>query len=271
MTIAILDGPMGSQLSARGIATPPPGWSAYALERNPEMALAIHREYAQAGATVHTTNTFRTKRRTFPDRWRDLAGEAVRLARAGAGEGHRVAGSIAPLEDCYSPNLSPPDPGPKHAELAQALADLGVDILLCETFPHIDEALAATRAAVETGVETWTSFTAGPEANLLTPEQVDHGAREAARLGANAVLVNCIPIDRTREYVQRLQSAGVAFGAYANSGAQDENLGWSPGRDAAKRYADAAEQWVEAGATIVGGCCGTGPEHIAELSRRFRG
>src|SRR5512139_3194723 len=93
--ITILDGPMGSLLAARGIATPPPLWSAAALESAPAEVRRIHAEYAAAGATVHTANTFRTKRRQAGDAWRDLTRLAVRLAREAVPKTHLVAGSIA--------------------------------------------------------------------------------------------------------------------------------------------------------------------------------
>jgi S-methylmethionine-dependent homocysteine/selenocysteine methylase len=178
-----------------------------------------------------------------------------------------VAGSIAPLEDCYRPDLSPPDPRQEHREVARVLASAGVDILLCETFPHVAEGLIAVEEAALTGIETWASFTAGPEVNLLSPEEVEEASREAVRRGARAVLINCVPAAKTLEFVDRLATLGAPFGAYANAGAAEDGLGWeAPSKDAAARYARIAMSWVEAGATIVGGCCGTGPAHIAALS-----
>ena len=226
--ITTLDGPMGTELAARGVPTPLPAWSAGALDSHPDVVADIHRAYAAAGATVHTTNTFRTQRRLFPERWAELAHRAVRLTRDAVPAGHRVAGSLAPLEDCYSPERSPPDPGPEHRELARVLAQAGCDLLICETFPHLGEALAAVEQAVTTGLETWVAFTAGPEADLLTPGDVAAGARAAARLGAAAVLVNCVPATRTLPYVKALAGVGVPFGAYANAGAPDDAIGWRP-------------------------------------------
>ncbi|AUX28683.1 MULTISPECIES: homocysteine S-methyltransferase family protein [Sorangium] len=270
--IVVLDGPLGTELAARGVETPAPLWSAAALldARGCDVVRAIHRDYARAGATVHTANTFRTKRRQAGAAWAELLSRAVSLAREAVGEvdpRHRVAGSIAPLEDCYRPDLSPADARQEHRALAQALAAARVDVLLCETFPHVGEALVALEEAVATGVEAWVSFTAGPGADLLSPEDVGAAAREAAARGARAVLVNCTPATRTLEHVERLAACGVPFGAYANAGAEAEGLGWAEGqgRASAARYADLARGWIEAGATIVGGCCGTGPAHIAAL------
>jgi S-methylmethionine-dependent homocysteine/selenocysteine methylase len=266
--ITLLDGPLGTELAARGVPTPAPIWSAWALDQAPGVLRAIHRDYAAAGATVHTANTFRTKRRQVGADWERLARRAVSIAREAVPANHRVAGSLAPLEDCYRPDLSPADPRPEHRELARLLAAAGVDVILCETFPNVGEALVAVEEAVATGVETWVSFTAGPDAGLLSPEAVEEGAREAVRRGARAVLVNCTPATRSLPYVERLAEIGVPFGAYANAGLPSEGIGWSDTPDV-DRYADLAESWVRVGATLVGGCCGTGPGHIGALAARF--
>lgn len=265
----LLDGPMGTELAARGVATPAPGWSAWALDRAPEVVGDIHRAYAEAGATIHTANTFRTRRRAFPHDWERLARRAVSLAREAVPRAHRVAGSLAPLEDCYEPWNSPAEPRPEHRELALVLADAGVDLLLCETFPHVGEGLVAVEEAARTGVETWAAFTAGPRADLLTPEAVAEAARAAVDRGAAVVLVNCVPADRTLAYVERLQGIGVPFGAYANAGDAADGIGWGPTVDGPARYLHHVEAWVEAGASVVGGCCGTGPAHLAAVARRF--
>lgn len=267
----ILDGPMGTELLTRGVPTPLPLWSAAALRSAPDIVREIHASYAAAGANVHTTNTFRTKSRTADD-WETLARRAVQLAREGAPDG-RIAGSIAPLEDCYRPDLSPRNPEREHRELAEVLADAGCDLLLCETFPHVGEARAATRAAVATGLETWVSLTAGPANDLLTPTTFAEAARTLVDLGASAVLINCTPAVDTLPFVDALVGAvSVPIGAYANAGSIDDAMGWkAPLEPGVERYVSLASRWIEAGARIVGGCCGTGPAHVAALSMLTRG
>ncbi len=270
--LILLDGPMGTELSARGVPTPAPLWSAEANLTHPDVVAAIHRDYAAAGATVHTANTFRTKRRQAGDSWELLAQRAIEIARDSIPAGHRLAGSIAPLEDCYRPDLSPEASMARteHRELAQRLAALGADLLLCETFPHIGEALIAVEEAVATGLETWVAFSAGPNADLLRPEEIHAGALEAVRRGVRAVLVNCIPASKTRLFVEALGDVGVPFGAYANAGAFGEGLGFGFEKDGAPElYADYARTWIESGAEIIGGCCGTGPSHIQALAKAF--
>jgi S-methylmethionine-dependent homocysteine/selenocysteine methylase len=267
----ILDGPMGTELARRGTDMPPlalPAWSAAAVESAPQAIAAIHREYARAGATVHTANTFRCRRRAVGERWEELARQAVRIARASVPAGQRVAGSIAPLEDCYRPDLSPGVASrADHAAMARALVDSGVDLLLCETFPHPIEACVAVDAAVETGAETWVALTAGPDGSLMTPAAMRAAARSCVEAGARAVLVNCVAARRTLVYVRQLAGLGVPFGAYANAGEEADGMGWGAADDprAATAYASLARSWIDAGATLVGGCCGTGPAHIRAM------
>ncbi len=271
MNLTLLDGPIGTQLTARGVSTELPLWSAAAIDDSPETISEIHRDYASAGAVVHTANTFRTKRRTVGDDWQRLVRRAVKLARQTVGR-QRVAGSIAPLEDCYRPDLSPKQPRNEHRELARLLADTDCDLLLCETFPHVGEAIIAVEEAVETGLETWVSFTAGPDANLLSPQEIVRGAREAVGAGAAAVLVNCVPATDMLRFVGPLGQAdlGVPIGAYANAGSADDKIGWTAAaQPGAVAYAEFARQWFAAGATIIGGCCGTNPLHIAEIKKRL--
>lgn len=257
---------MGTELNARGIPTPLPGWSAHALETQPAMVQAVHRDYALAGASVHSSNTFRTHARQFPDTWRQLTERAIQLARAGLeGFDARLAGSMSPLEDCYRPELSPKRPQREHREMAQALHDFGVDQLLVETFSNPTEALVAVQAAVETGLPTWLALTPGPEANLLSVEELRRTSAAAVAIGAQAVLVNCVPAERVAEFLPGLQGLGVPFGAYANAGFADTEEGWTPRELSPAAYLELAALWRAQGATILGGCCGTGVEHIRSL------
>jgi S-methylmethionine-dependent homocysteine/selenocysteine methylase len=270
----LIDGPMGTELARRGIALDLPDWTAGALDRAPDIVAAIHLDYAAAGATVHTAATFRTQARTVGRRWESLARKAVLIAREQVTSGHRVAGSLAPLADCYRPDLSPGAGGrAEHRRLAVVLAEAGVDVLLCETFAHPGEAVVAVEECARTGVDTWIALTAGPDATLMTPETMRSAARDCVAAGAKAVLVNCTPATRTLAFVEALAGleAGLPFGAYANAGDLAEGIGWSADPAAASRaYGRLALEWVAAGATLIGGCCGTGPAHVAELSRLQR-
>ncbi len=268
----IVDGPMGTALAANGVDTKLPLWSAAALVDCPSRVAAVHRAEASAGATVHCTNTFRVQPRSFPHSYIERVTQAVSIARASIASTHRVAGSIAPLADCYRPDLSE---GAKadHRPLATALANAGCDILLCETFPHVEEGLAALAAARGTGKETWLSFTAGPDGDLMTPRALSRAAERAAIAGAGAVLINCVAATRTTPFVAALRDAlgdALPFGAYGNAGTIDDGVGWTSAPDPGPAaYAEIAARWVDLGATLIGSCCGTSSAHTAALAKRF--
>lgn len=278
----ILDGPMGTELGRRGVETPSPGWSAYAIESHPEVIVEIHESYARAGAKAHRGNTFRTQPKVFPQRYAQLARRAYELLRAsvatevraaGAARATTLLGCLAPVEDCYRPYLSPAAATARasHRKVAAALKEAGFDGIVCETFPHAGEAVIAVEEAARTGLPTWVSLTAGPDGTLMSPEAMERAARDCVSAGAEAVLVCCTPATKTLPYVERVARAAAVIGAYANAGDPSAGLGWDaePTR-AAAAYADLAAEWIASGASIVGGCCGTGPAHIAELSSRFR-
>ena len=273
--LTILDGPIGTELARRGLPTPLPLWSAAAILDAPAQLGEIHADYAAAGAQVHTANTFRTDPWTlakvgWEERAEELTRRAVEIARAAVPDDHLIAGSLSPLEDCYRPDLSPDlaTCRREHSRSARMLVDAGVDLILCETFCHVGEALAALDAGIEHGVDVWLSLTPGPQAELLSPVEIVDGLREAARRGAAALLVNCGPIASFAGLVPQLAGLDLPFGAYANVGGPCSEQGWiSEGPDSPKSYAQAAQDWLAAGASILGGCCGTSVQHIEALSR----
>jgi S-methylmethionine-dependent homocysteine/selenocysteine methylase len=271
MALQILDGAIGTELASRGLMLDAPTWSASAIHEAPMLLTEVHAAYLKAGATLHTANTFRTQPRAFGDGWRLALTDAVRIARDAVGPGQTVLGSMAPVEDCYRPDLSPGKVArTEHRQVAAALAEAGCDILLCETFAHRGEALVAVEEAMATGVSVWLSLTAGPFGDLQTPEELASIGKDAASIGIDRLVVNCIAATRIAPYVDAVAALGVPMGVYANAGREDDALGWgatSPA--AADAYAALAERWKEAGASVIGGCCGTGPLHIRALTDRF--
>ena len=277
----ILDGAMGTELARRGVDTGLPLWSANALLVAPEVVRQIHLDYLDAGARVMTANTFRTNVRTLlhagmGDRARELTFKAVQLARNAARMSEdtkvSIAGSIAPVEDCYSPQLVPQDEAvllAEHTAMARNLADAGCDLLLIETMNTIREAVAAARAAAATHLPIWVSFVLDADNHLLSGETLDDAVRAVAPLGPQAVLVNCIPVAQVTPALALLRdsarwsTAPLVTGAYANAGHVGEG-GWSMEHGVAPQdYARAAQSWFDAG--IIGGCCGTTPDHIRAL------
>ncbi len=267
MTV-VLDGAIGTVLSDLGIATPAPLWSAAAVRDNPDVIAALHAAYAAAGATVHTAATFRSAAASAGSASAALTRRAVGLARGAVPRGHRVAGSLAPIHDCWRPALSPPNAIDAHRRFAALLAEAGCDLLLAETFAGPDEAYAATRACVETGLPTWVALTPGFDGSLMTPVELTRAARRVADVGAEVVLVNCFPVAQADRWVDALASIGTPWGVYANAGEPgDPHASGTPG--ASSRYADLVQGWVDRGASVVGGCCGTSPSHIRAWTDRI--
>jgi S-methylmethionine-dependent homocysteine/selenocysteine methylase len=273
--LVLLDGPLGTELERRGLPLPAPMWSARALVEAPLLIGQVHADYAEAGAQVHTANTFRTTPRAlaateWASRWRALLRLAVRLCRESVPEGARVAGSLAPLEDCFSPQLTPPDDAltREHGELARALAEAGCDLLLVETMPTLKELRAATEAAAATGLPTWAGVTLGPRGDFFDADGVRAAARIAADAGAAAFLVNGTAPTLPSTLLESLaesaaRPATLALGAYANT-IFEGGVEWPP-----ERYVEEARRWRQSGASILGGCCGTTPRHIAALRREL--
>jgi homocysteine S-methyltransferase len=287
----LLDGATGTELSRRAVDIGLPLWSANALISAPHVLTQIHADYLRAGAEIITANTFRTHRRSLGkgglgDHAQELTQRAVDLARSATrncngalGDGITkecfVAGSMAPLEDSYRPDEVPPQAEceQEHAEMARHLAGAGVDLVLVETMNTVREAMAATRAAVTTGLPVITSFVCRDDGRLFSGETVRAAVEAVAPLGVAGVCINCTPSTMIHKPFAELRAAVRSFsdlnlliGLYANIGRTEDIAGWSNTADVSPlEYARLAAKWLEQGAHLIGGCCGTTPAHIAAL------
>ncbi len=285
--ILVIDGATGTELGRRGVDISLPLWSTRALITAPDVLADVHRDYLDAGADAITANTFRTHRRTLalepdaPDAT-ELTNAAVRIARAVRDEhkpGALVLGSVAPLEDCYRPELAPgaDDCAREHAQLIEVLVEAGVDRVLIETMNNITETRAAVDAARRVAPDRWmVSFctdASAPPGTLLSGEPVEAILDELG--DAAAIGVNCVAapdVERQVAFLRERLPDAVSIIAYANIGYADKHGNWVPTDAVAPdRYAAYAAAWVEAGVSIVGGCCGTTPATIAAVAGRLRG
>jgi S-methylmethionine-dependent homocysteine/selenocysteine methylase len=278
--LILLDGALGTELSRRGVPTPLPLWSAQALFEAPDVVGAIHEEYVRAGADIITANTFRATPRSLAKVGRAAEAEqilktAVTLAREAVertrgGREVLIAGAMAPLEDCYHPDLAPEQAAAEreHAEQAVRLARLGVDLLLIETMNSSAEAKAALRGAKPAGIPVLVSFICRNAREVWNGEALADAVRAVEALKPDAILVNCVGPDVAAECLEEMARATrLPIGCYPNAGEPDMAQGswrfdpsWTP-----QRFAEAATGWVARGAQIIGGCCGTGPDHIRAL------
>ncbi len=281
----VLDGATGTELGRRGVDISLPLWSARALLEAPDVLHAIHHDFLAAGADAITANTFRTHRRSLAravmgDRAAELTRQAVGIAKAARDERKPdaiVLGSVAPLEDCYQPALAPDEPTcrAEHAEMIGSLLDAGVDLVLIETMNNLREARAAAREAQRLAPGKWIiSFctkSLGPAGILLSDEPLSDLLGQLH--DAYAVGVNCVAAPSVEAQVRFLRDAlpeHVRIIAYANVGYADEAGNWVL-TDAVDptRYAQYAQRWIDAGATIVGGCCGTTPGTMQAIADRL--
>ena len=277
--LLLLDGATGTELNRRGVDTGLPMWSANALTTDTGLNVLrqIHLDYLQAGADILTANTFRTHRRALASKGhaaRELTRRAVATAQeaiAEFGQAAQVAGSVAPLEDCYRPDLVPPDDmcRAEHSERIQHLVDAGVDLLLIETMSSIREAVIAAKLATITGLPTLVSFVCDREGRVLSGEPVAVAAELLLPLGVKALGVNCGPAHTLAKPLAELRGiCGPDFPliAYGNIGYADEAQGWiNTDAESPESYLHHAETWP---AQILGGCCGTTPAHIRRLRVR---
>ncbi|MFH1746172.1 MAG: homocysteine S-methyltransferase family protein [Planctomycetota bacterium] len=274
----ILDGAIGTELERRGVTTSLPLWSAAALLECPQQVAAIHADYAQAGAEILVANTFRTNPRTLrrADRLADgpaLNNLAVELARQAAnrrpGKPAFVAASVAPVADCYRPE-DVPDADTlrrEHVQMADWLADARPDLIWIETMNTVREARIAAEAAAATGLPFAVSFVVAQTGCLLSGEPLPAAIEAVRPFNPLALGLNCIPPSGLSDLLPLLKPTGdLSLAAYAHINNRQPIRGWDYAQQVSPEdYAGYARRWLELGARIVGGCCGTTPAHIRAL------
>ena len=285
----ILDGGMGRDLQRLGAPFRQPEWSALALLQGPEYVTQAHEGFARAGANMISTNSyaivpFHIGDTLFSERGLALAGLAGQLARDVADRhGVRVAGSLPPVLGSYRPDLF-------EVKAARAILTVLIegltpfaDVWLAETLSSLGEAELVGEMLAADSRPLWLSFTLNDEgsASLRSGESIEAAVALAQKLGAAALLFNCSAPEVMEEAVARARAAmgtdAIEIGVYANGFAHSDTEVPANGglRDIRAdldppRYLEWARKWVAAGATMVGGCCGIGPQHIQALAGGLR-
>jgi len=289
MAITILDGGMGGEISARVAGAGHGLWSAKALLEAPDVVIDIHREYIEAGARVIITNTYSTiphylSKEGLEERYIELTklgGELARRAVVQSGHEVRVAGSIPPLNESYRVDLVPPaaESLPVYKILVETLEPY-VDLFICETMSTAQEALNAAAQAVAYGAGkpvyvSWT-LNEGPGQGLRSGESIAEAFDKVTHLDLAGYLFNCTSpeaIVAALPVLRRLTDKPI--GCYANR-MNEVVADWTLDNEvsAGRRtdlptdlFVDTCQRCAEAGATIIGGCCGIGPTDIAALHR----
>lgn len=294
--IKILDGGMGRELARMGAPFRQPEWSALALMQAPEFVRAAHDAFIAAGSQVITTNSyavvpFHVGEEVFAEQGAALIALSGKLAREAADAARadvQVAGSLPPVLGSYRPDLFEPVAAKK---LLQVLVDNltdSVDVWLAETQSSVAEVEAVRDVLGDDPRPLWLSFTLQDNlddqgnALLRSGEAVVDAVSVALRVSAAAVLFNCSRPEvmatavKTARAALTAQGSQLDIGVYANAFEPSDNKrGANEGLSKMRQdtdpagYLDFAKDWVAQGASMVGGCCGIGPEHIAALKQAF--
>lgn len=294
--IQILDGGMGRELARMGAPFRQPEWSALALIEAPQFVRAAHDAFIAAGSQVITTNSyavvpFHVGDDVFAEQGAALIALSGKLAREAADAAPAkvlVAGSLPPVLGSYRPDLFEPVAAKK---LLQVLVDNltgNVDVWLAETQSSVAEVEAVRDVLGDDPRPLWLSFTLqdnlNPQGNALlrSGESIAEAVNAALRISAGAVLFNCSRPEvmatavKTARAALTSQGSALDIGVYANAFEPSDNTrGANEGLSKMRQdtdpagYLDFAKDWVAQGATMVGGCCGIGPEHIAALKKAF--
>ena len=273
--ISILDGAIGSELILKGEILPSHIWSAKINLSNPNLLLDIHKDYIKAGSDYITTNTFRTTTRAYKKtglsnlKANQMAKEsiysAVRIAKEAANKSIKVLGSIAPLEDCYSPQIFPGDQIAKDefSIITKWLKDAGVDGYILETMNNITETRSCLEVINESNLPIWVSFNLLDSFHIKSGERLVDAIKMTANFDIDCILLNCNPIERTKESLKILSENCSTWGIYPNLGIGEP----SPDGVISNYYSDEdflnlCKNAIDLGASVIGGCCGTSPRHI---------
>ncbi len=291
--VTILDGGMGQELIRRSGQPAQPLWSTQVMLDRPGLVAEVHGDYVDAGAGVITTNSYAIHRdrlrgggsnhyagagMELPDReaeFEALLNRALDEAESVRGRA-QIAGAIGPLGASYRADLNPPhdEAVALYSEVAKLLAPRA-DILLFETIASV----AAARACLEAGRQTmrpvWLALTVDDEDGSLLRSGEPMADAVAIAKDADAVLANCSAPEVMPAALEQMAKAGVPYGAYANAFTQITKAfieGGTTASDLSARrdmgpeaYAGHVLRWIDMGASIVGGCCETGPDHIRAI------
>jgi 5-methyltetrahydrofolate--homocysteine methyltransferase len=275
--IIVADGATGTMLQEAGLpaGTPPEGW----LLDNPEGVLDVHRAYIEAGSNLILTCTFgasrpRLRRSGLEDHLGEINQRAVEIARQAASGDEFVAGDIGPMGEFLAPlgNLTYQDAVNIFAEQADALAQAGVDVLYIETMAALEEIRAAVEGAlmVANGIPVTATLSFDSHGRTNMGVRPEDAADTLLELGVDALGANCgATLDMTLGAVQAMREIApqVPLIVKPNAGKPqlvENHVVYDATPD---DMADYARRFVKLGAKIVGGCCGSTPEHIAAIAR----
>ena len=272
----VFDGAMGTMLQKLGLK--PGGCPDELSLRNPEIVKKVHALYIEAGAEVVTTNTFGANRIKLGEyglegKLREINIAAVKLAREAAGPKF-VAGGFGPTGRFVEPvgDMTFDEALDVYAEQAAALKDGGVDLFIIETMMDIKEMKAAIIAAKSTGLPVAATMTFDETMRTVLGTSPESFAIMASSLGADIIGANCsLGIEGIYRAILAMRSVvATPLIAQPNAGIPSLKGNETIFPDLPEEMADYAPRLIEAGVRVLGGCCGTTPEHIKKMGEAFR-
>ena len=292
--ITLIDGAMGTQIRARGYEVPSHHssiWSAQALMDNPHIVKEIHKDYISAGAEIITTNNYAVtqnllERENLGHKLEELTSLSIDIAKEAkkeSGKNIKIAASLPPLDTSYRPDLVGDITSieKKYMEIVDIVKDR-VDLIIIETMSSSMEASGALSACAKADIEVWLGYTLqGIRKNILpSGENLIDAINKVKHFNISAYVINCSSANITTEAIKLLSNEiDKPFGGYANSVNVSQIINSENEVDNAENmqvehqqlinaldYSVIVKNWIDDGATIVGGCCGTSPEHIKKIS-----
>ncbi len=275
--IVVLDGATGSCLKEAGM---PNGvcTELWALE-NKEVVIDLQRKYAQAGSQIIYAPTFGANRvslkmHELEDRLEELNRQLVALSKEAVGEKALVAGDISTTGKMLEFDISKDEMLEVYKEQIRILADAGVDLLVGETLLSVDEALVILEAAKEIcDLPVMITLTVQESGFTLYGSDAVDSIKKLQENGAAAVGLNCsVGPDQLAPIIAKMKEvATIPVIAKPNAGLPEVNPDGSVHYNVTeKEFAKSMKKIVEAGADIVGGCCGTTPKFIEELVKTVK-
>ena len=283
----ILDGSMGNELLKRTNKQSSGLWSAQFLIDSPNLVKEVHQAYVDVGAQVITTNTYSTipsylQKENKTNLMKDLIRKAGAIAREVADNNNQeilVAGSLPPLDESYRPDLVPNEKEsmPIYEEIINELNSF-VDIFLCETVSSIAETsnvLKALKNKAKQDKKIWLSWTLleDKSARLRSKETIEDAFQFAENFNPDAYLFNCTDPIAITEGIKKLSNlTDKPIGCYPNvfgvpfDWTLDNDIQVEPRNLSVKQFVKYKNLWEDLGASIIGGCCGLGPDYIKAIS-----
>ncbi len=290
--ITLLDGGLGQEISKRSKNETHSLWSLKVMFDNPEVVVDVYKDFIAAGSKViclntYTANPTRLDRDGFGDRFEEAHSTAIKVAKQAIEESSidgavvQIAGCIPPLVASYKSEY--------HKSYDESLAEYRqivnlqkghVDAFFIETMSNIEEASAAIDAVKETTIPVYVGLTLSDDLSdtLRSGESLEDAIAAMVERKPDGIMLNCSIPEAITQAMPKLATAGVEFGGYANGFTSIDKL--VPGGTVAtlkaredlspEAYTNHVLKWIEAGATIVGGCCEVGPAHIEYLAKKLK-